>query len=140
MLAVAPLRYCPVTVVFAPVRANTVEPLTCGSRWVTGWPESPADTLAPGSGRVRAAPRPPPLVVTHRALSVVATHKLTVAQDTSPSSLAVSEVTAVHPDPPSLVPRRATSVPAPAVQQCCTSGQLSESSQLLLSSVSTPPQ
>src|SRR5882757_7727154 len=94
VLAAAVLRYCPAMVVRVPVRANTVEPLTCGSLCVTGWLDTSADTRAPASGRVRAAvPRPPPLVVTHRALSVVATHALTVAQDTSPSSLVVSEVT-----------------------------------------------
>src|SRR5580693_569033 len=119
------LSYAPVMVAFVPVRAYTVGALSRGRAVVTGWPP---------------ATRPPPLVVTHSPLSVAATQKLTVAQDTWPASLLVSEVTAVQDEPPSPVPSRACSAPTPAAQQCCTSGQLIESSPPEVSSVRTPCQ
>ena len=63
-------------------------------------------------------PRPPSSLVTQRPPSVVATQKLTVAHETLPSSLVVSDVTVDHDVPPLLVPTSATVVPEPAAQQC----------------------
>src|SRR5215472_2375055 len=122
-------RYWPVTRTLWPARPETLAPLTCGSFWVT--------LVTNG---LAAAPSPPPSVVTHRSLSVVATQNVTLAHDTRPSSLVVSALTALQEPPPSAVPTSATEVPAPAPQQCDASGQLIEDIQPVLSRVSMPLQ
>jgi hypothetical protein len=111
--------------VLRPARADTVNPLTFGSRLVAG-------LLAVATSACRAAMpgfaalRPPPLVVRQSALSLVVTQNVTEVQETLPSSSDVSEVTCDHELPPSVVPTRPTVVPAPVAQQCKASGQLIE--------------
>lgn len=78
--------------------------------------------------------------VTQSAPSVVATQKLTVAQETLPSSFVVSEVTVDQEAPPLVVPASATDVPEPAAQQCRASAQEIELSQPVTSKVCMPPQ
>src|SRR5215467_7368965 len=107
--AVAPL-YCPVTRTDRPERAQTVLGLNLGSAR-TGDATSglaPGQPGEPSTPDVAVTARPPPLRVTHRASSVVATQRSTVAHDTLPTSFGVSAVCADQLRPPFEVPSRAS--------------------------------
>ena len=95
---------------------------------------TPADCSLPCCWETSVVGRHP------QPLSVVATHTLTLRQDTLPSWLDVSDVTDAQDLPASAVPTSDTVVPEPAAQQFSVVAHEIELSQPVLSNCCRSPQ